>query len=133
MVKFIVAYASTATVFFLLDFLWLGVVAKSFYRERIGALLAEQMNVFPAVAFYLFYVVGVVVFCVAPTLASGGWSKALALGFLFGLVAYGTYDMTNLATLRGWPASVAFVDMIWGATLTAISATAGYLVSKSFQ
>lgn len=129
--RYLATYAATAVVFFALDFLWLGVVAKSWYRDRLGTLLAETVAVLPAAAFYLCYVVGVVVFCVVPAAATGSWSKALTLGLLFGLLAYGTYDMTNLATLRGWPASVAVVDMVWGAILTGVSAVAGYMVMRT--
>lgn len=131
MVVYLVAYAATAVVFFAVDFFWLGIVARSFYRDRLGHLMADDVNFAPAAAFYLVYVVGVVVFCVVPALADESWSKALLLGLLLGLVAYGTYDMTNLATLRDWPVAVAVVDMVWGGLLTGLSATAGYWLARS--
>lgn len=126
MFSYLVAYVTTAIVFLALDIVWLGVVAKSFYFGRLGPLLAERISVAPALAFYAFYVIGVIVFCVAPGLSAGSWGRTVALGCLLGLIAYGTYDMTNLATLRGWPVSVALVDMVWGAVLTGLSAGAGY-------
>ncbi len=133
MVKYLIAYGGTAAVFFAADFVWLGVVAKTFYRERIGHLMADDINMPAAMAFYLLYVIGIVVFAVMPALQSDSWKTALVLGGLLGLIAYGTYDMTNLATLRDWPASVVVVDMAWGTALTGASALAGYFVCKAFS
>ncbi len=130
--KYLIAYGGTATAFFVIDFLWLGFVAKSFYRERIGHLMADDMNLGAAGGFYLLYIVGIVVFAVMPALQSESWKTALVLGGLLGLIAYGTYDMTNLATLRDWPVSVAAADMAWGTALTGGSAVVGYFVSRAF-
>ena len=129
MTKFIIAYGTTAAVFFALDFLWLGVVAKDFYRSALGSLLLERPNMTAAVVFYLLYVAGIVLFAVAPALATESWQKAVVLGALFGFFAYSTYDMTNLATLKGWPLSVVVVDIAWGALLTGISAALGYALT----
>jgi uncharacterized membrane protein len=128
--QYLVAYIATAVVFFAVDFVWLGVVAKAFYRDRLGALMAEQVNMPVAGLFYLVFVAGIVIFAVAPALAEGSWTRALLFGALFGFFAYGTYDMTNLATLRDWPAIVSVVDMAWGTALTGLSATAGYGVAR---
>lgn len=133
LVKYLIAYGGTAGVFFVLDFLWLGLVAKSFYRDHIGHLMADNVNAAAAVGFYLLYVVGIVVFAVTPALQSDSWKTAVLLGGLLGLIAYGTYDMTNLATLRDWPVSVALADMAWGTALTGASALAGYFVSRAFS
>jgi uncharacterized membrane protein len=131
MTRYVIAYLATAGVFFALDFLWLGVLMKSFYNDRLAHLMAEQVSVAPAALFYLAYVAGIVIFCVAPALESGSWRTALVFGALFGFFAYGTYDMTNLATLRGWPLSVSLVDLAWGTALTAASAVAGTLVTRA--
>jgi uncharacterized membrane protein len=130
MLKFGVAYAATATVFLLVDLVWLGFAAKAFYRTNIGALLADQINLTAAVIFYLLYIVGIVIFAISPALESGSWRTSLAMGALFGFFAYATYDMTNLATLRDWPVAVAAVDMAWGTFLTGLSATAGFFAAK---
>jgi uncharacterized membrane protein len=132
MLKYCVAYAATATIFLLVDLVWLGFAAKSFYRSGIGALLADEINVPAAVIFYLLYIVGIVIFAISPALESGSWRTSLIMGALFGFFAYATYDMTNLATLRDWPVAVAVVDMAWGTFLTGLSATAGFLATKYF-
>lgn len=128
-----IAYLGAAATFFALDFLWLGAIAKQFYRDRLGALMADQINVAPAVLFYLVYVVGILVFAVAPSLASGSWRSAALYGGLFGFFCYATYDFTNLATLRGWPLSLVVVDVAWGTVLTALAATAGYAAVRLVQ
>jgi len=130
MLKYFAAYAVTATVFLLVDMVWLGFAARAFYRTNIGALLADQINVSAAVIFYLLYIVGIVIFAISPALESGSWRTSLIMGSLFGFFAYATYDMTNLATLRDWPVAVAVVDMAWGAFLTGLSATAGFFAAK---
>jgi uncharacterized membrane protein len=128
---YIVAYIAAATGFLLLDFLWLGFVAKSFYRQEIGALLLEKFNMTAAIGFYLVFVVGIVLFAVLPALQAGSWKAALLYGALFGFFTYGTYDMTNLATLKGWSLSVTFVDIVWGTFLTAVGALLGYIASRT--
>lgn len=126
----LIAYGATALVFFGLDFLWLGTVANSFYRGQLGPLMAEQVNIPVAALFYALYVVGLVIFAVAPALAAGSWKTALVYGALFGFFAYATYDLTNLATLRDWPAALSVVDLIWGTVLSGTSATLGYLITR---
>ena len=128
-VSYAVAYVPTAIVFFGLDFVWLSTISSSFYRSRIGALLLDQPNLGVAGLFYLFYVAGIVHFAVLPAVNAGTWVTALINGALLGLVAYGTYDMTNLATLKNWSVSVSVVDMIWGVSLTAVAACCGYFVA----
>jgi uncharacterized membrane protein len=102
---------------------WLGLVARTFYRRHLGPLMADRPNWTAAVAFYLLYVVGVTVFAVLPAADSNSLLGAAWRGGLFGLVAYATYDLTNAATLRGWPGIVVVVDMAWGMMLTASVAT----------
>ncbi len=120
LVAFVAALAAMAVI----DGLWLGLVARTFYRRYLGPLMADQPNWTAAVAFYLLYVVGVTVFAVLPAADSGSLADAAWRGGLFGLVAYATYDLTNAATLRGWPGIVVVVDMAWGVALTAAVATA---------
>lgn len=125
------AYAATAFTFLVLDLIWLGYVAKPLYQQEIGPLLLEKFNVAAAVGFYLVFVAGVVIFAVAPALQSGSWKSALLYGALFGFFAYATYDMTNLATLKGWSPTVTFVDIVWGTFLTGTAAVAGYGATRA--
>ena len=111
-----------------LVFIWLGTVAKTFYRSQIGKLLLDKPNMTAAVLFYIIYVVGVVTFVVSPALEKGSLSYALTRGALFGFVAYATYDLTNLATMKGFTTKVVVVDLAWGAFLTATVAGVTYLI-----
>ncbi len=132
MKTYIVAYVATAVVFFGLDFLWLSRVATGFYRSQIGPLMLAQPNFAAAGIFYLFYIGGIVYFAVIPALSGGTWTTALVSGAILGLIAYGTYDMTNLSTLKGWTIPMTITDMLWGAALTGVAATIGYLVTSRF-
>jgi uncharacterized membrane protein len=126
MPAFVTAYLASVVVFLAIDFVWLSTATNFFYRPQMGSLLSSQPNLVVAAAFYLVYVVGIVVFAVLPAANQGSWLMALGLGALLGLVAYGTYDITNLATIRDWPPLVTIVDLAWGTALTAVSALAGY-------
>jgi len=105
------------TVFLLLDALWLGLVAPGFYRSQIGFLLREEPNWYAAGVFYLLFIVGLTVFVVTPTIRRDSLANGFFKGTLFGIVTYGTYDLTNLATIKGWPLTVTLVDLAWGAVL----------------
>lgn len=129
---YVIAYISTAVVFFALDYLWLTRIAIGFYREHIGTLLLATPNFAAAGIFYLFYVVGLVYFAVMPAVSAGTLVTALVNGALLGLLAYGTYDMTNLSTLKGWCLQVSLVDMAWGAFLSAAASAAGYVAVSRF-
>lgn len=123
---FFIGYLSAAVVFFGLDFLWLSRVAIGFYRSQIGEVLRPSPDFAVAALFYLVYIAGIVYFAVLPGVQKESILVALTHGALLGLIAYGTYDMTNLATLKGWTLSVSLVDMAWGTTLTAIAAGAAW-------
>jgi uncharacterized membrane protein len=112
-------YAIALPIFFAMDMLWLGVVAKKFYAQHIGLLLKSNINWAAAILFYLLFLVGLVVFVIGPAVERGGWSRALILGALFGLITYATYDLTNLATMKNWPLALTVVDMLWGMVLAA--------------
>jgi uncharacterized membrane protein len=127
--SYAVAYISAAIVFFGLDFVWLSNVATTFYRSRIGSLLLDQPNLGVAGLFYLVYVAGIVHFAVIPAVTGASWAIALINGAALGLVAYGTYNITNLSTLKNWSGSVSLVDMTWGTTLTATAAVCAYFVT----
>ncbi len=127
------AYALTLIVFLALDFLWLGLVARGFYAAQLGSLMRDTLNFLAAGGFYLTYVAGIVYFAVAPALAEGSWRKAAVNGALLGLLAYGTYDMTNLATLRNWPVAVSLVDMVWGGVITGLAALLGFALTRAWS
>ena len=110
----------------LLDFIWLGFIAKKLYYGEMGKILLEKPNMVAAMAFYFIYVIGVVVFVITPALEKNSWQHALGYGALFGLVAYATYDLTNLATMKGFSAKIVAIDLIWGMLLTAIVAVSSY-------
>lgn len=119
---FLIAYVTAAIVFLCLDAVWLRVMADIFYRPLLGDMLLERFRPAPAVLFYLIYMAGVVKFAVLPTLGSDRWVTALFNGGLLGLVAYGTYDLTNQATLKVWPSAITIADLCWGVVLTAVAA-----------
>jgi len=131
--RYVIAYVSTAFVFLAADFIWLGFIARSFYRDNLEGLLLEKPLMDVAGLFYGLYVVGIVIFGVMAGLRDDSWRSAAIYGALFGLFAYATYDLTNLATLKNWPMIVSVVDMAWGAFVTALAATGGYLAVRLFD
>lgn len=126
-----IQYCTTLALFAAIDLIWLGVLAKGFYHRELGHLLAEKFNVPAAIAFYLLYPLGVVIFAVAPSASSGTWMDAAVRGAGLGFFAYATYDLTNLATLRQWPLRLALVDMLWGTLLTAMAAAGSHLLTRA--
>ncbi len=130
---FLTSYLGGLFAFLLIDFIWLKYIALSFYRSNIGHLMTDKPNLVVAGLFYLVYVVGVVILAVNPALEKQSWTLAMLYGGLLGLVAYGTYDITNLATLKNFPPIVAIVDMIWGTVLTASVATISYFVTVALR
>jgi uncharacterized membrane protein len=123
-------YAIALPVFCAIDIVWLGFVAKSFYRNQIGVLMNSEINWAAAVAFYLLFVFGLVLFVIAPAIEKRSWMHALAFGALFGLITYATYDLSNLATLKDWTVLVTIVDLAWGSALAASVATTTYFISQ---
>ena len=121
----LLAFAATATVMVALDLLWLGLIARPLYQQGIGHLMAKRPIVPVAALFYAVYTLGLVVFAVAPQTAETRWAVVLGSAALFGFVAYATYDLTNLATLKGWPVGLTVIDMAWGSVLSVLSAAAG--------
>jgi uncharacterized membrane protein len=126
----LLVYATTLGIFFAIDLVWLGVIAKNFYGKYIGHLLAPQVNWGAAVLFYLLFIGGLVFFAVKPSLEAGSATRALVNGALFGLITYATYDLTNQATMRDWPVLVTVVDLAWGTVLSATVAFLSYQVSS---
>jgi uncharacterized membrane protein len=118
----LIAYLTSAVVFLCIDAVWLRIMGDILYRPLLGEILLERFRVAPAILFYLIYIVGVVKFAVLPSLGPDRWITALFNGALLGLVAYGTYDLTNQATLKVWPTAITIADLCWGTVLTAIAA-----------
>ena len=124
--KVALLYLACVVAFLAIDAVWLSTMTSRFYQPRLGHLMTAQPKLGVAAAFYLLYVVGVVALAVIPGLREGSLLAAVWRGAVFGLVAYATYDLTNLATLRDWPVDLTVVDLVWGTTLTGAVAAAGY-------
>ncbi len=121
-------------VFFAIDMVWLGLVAKNFYQNQIGFLMTSNINWVAAIIFYLIFIAGLVFFVIIPALLKKSWIHALLFGAFFGFVTYATYDLTNLATLKDWPLLVTLVDLVWGMVLGALVSFATYRIyTKFFQ
>ncbi|MGQ3301047.1 DUF2177 family protein [Reyranella sp.] len=124
------SYAVALGVLAVIDGLWLGVVAREFYKSQLGNMLQDKPIWSVAILFYLVHAAGVAVFAVPPSVTAGTWTSALLYGALFGFCVYGAYDFTNLAALRGWPWTVSVVDLAWGTAATAIATVIAFLVVK---
>lgn len=131
MLKFIVGYGASLGVMLALDLLWLMVLAKNLYRAALGPLLSDAPRLGAAAIFYALYPVGVLYFAISPALASGSAGQAALRGALFGFFGYMTYEFTNLALVRGWPASLVAIDIAWGVALTAAMALGGYAAARA--
>lgn len=132
MTRYLAAYAATALVMLVLDAIWLGLIAAPLYQQGIGHLMAPQPRLGVAAIFYLLYPLGIVIFAVAARPA-GAWQPTLLAGALFGFFAYATYDLTNLATLKGWPIGLSLIDVAWGSLASAVSAGAGRWAMDRFD
>ncbi len=128
MSDFFIRLVTAGLIFAVIDAIWLSLVANKFYKDQLGSLLLDKPNMIAAVLFYVIFLIGLVVFVINPAIAANNWQIALGLGALFGLVAYATYDLTNLATLKGFSVKLVIVDLIWGTFVTASTATLTYLI-----
>ncbi len=128
--KWLASYVLTSIVFFAIDMVWLGFLAKNLYRKHLFGLLADQVNWTAAIVFYLLFIIGIFVFVIVPAVEKNSLITALWLGAFFGIVTYATYDLTNLATLKNWPVAIVFIDIAWGAVLTSLVSMAGYGIHK---
>jgi uncharacterized membrane protein len=128
--KMIISYLLTTLVFFVVDMLWLGLIAKNIYRKYLGALLSETVNWAAALIFYLLFIAGIFIFVIYPSIEKQSPGRAVVLGAIFGLITYATYDLTNYATLKGFPINVVIIDLIWGTFLTTLVSISGYYITK---
>ena len=131
MTTYLIAYATTLLIFLAIDAVWLGAIARDFYFSQLGHLMLDEIKYGIALAFYCVYVIGIVIFAINPALQNGQWTHALIYGALFGFFAYGTYDLTNMSTLKAWPTLMSIVDIAWGAALTGTSATLGFFATRA--
>ena len=123
-------YGLTVPLFFVIDIIWLGVVAKSFYQKNLKYILSPNVNWTAAIIFYLIYIAGILIFAVLPAVAKDSLRHAAVWGALFGFFTYATYDLTNLALLKDWPIIIVIVDILWGVVLCSAVATLSFFVAK---
>ena len=127
---YIKLYALTIPVFFVIDIIWLGVIAKGFYRRHLGFLLSPDVNWAAAIVFYLMYIAGILFFAVRPALNDNSWQQAVLLGGLYGFFTYATYDFTNLATIKDWPPVIVLVDILWAVCLCMVVSALSFAIAK---
>jgi len=126
----IITYLSVTTIFLFIDVIWLSQFFSYIYQPNIGELLRENIIIFPAILFYIIYPLGATILVALPSLEKVLLKTIFINGFVLGFIAYGTYNLTNMATLEGWSAKVVIIDMIWGGFLTGVSVLLGTLISK---
>ncbi len=124
--KYIGLFIITTVIFFAIDMIWLGVIAKNFYREKLGFIFTGEVNWTAAVIFYLLYIGGILYFAIIPGIDTGNWKLVLLNGAFLGFLCYATYDLTNMATIKQWPLIVVLVDIAWGTFLTGSVAVLSY-------
>ena len=123
-------YALTIPVFFIVDILWLGVIAKGFYRRNLKFILSSDVNWTAAITFYLIYIAGILFFAVRPAINNNSLGQAAIFGALFGFFTYATYDLTNMATIKDWPLVIVVVDILWGVCLCTLVSSSSFMISK---
>lgn len=130
MIQFLKYYSVAFVVFFAIDLVWLGVVAKNMYKEHLGFVMSPNVNWVAAIGFYMVFIAGLIFFALNPAIEKNSVMYAFLVGGFFGLITYATYDMTNLATLKDWPVFITVVDIIWGTVLCSLTTTVSFLVLK---
>lgn len=125
-------YLITVVVFFLVDIVWLGFIAKNLYKKYLGNLMAPNVNWTAAIIFYFLFIAGLVFFVINPAIEKESLKHAIVIGGFFGLIAYSTYDLTNLATMKDWPLNITVIDIIWGTILNAATAGITFLLANRF-
>jgi len=127
---YIKLYLLTIPIFFSIDLLWLGMIAKGFYRNNLGHLLSPQVNWPAAIIFYLIYIAGIIIFAVLPGLEKHSFGRAALLGALFGFFTYMTYELTNLALIKNWPFNVVVIDILWGVFLCLSVSSLSFTIAR---
>ncbi len=130
LIFYIKLYLIAVPIFFIVDMLWLGLVARNFYQKHLDFILSPEVNWTAAITFYLIYIVGIIFFAVLPALEKESLARAIVWGGLFGFFTYATYDLTNMALIKGWPLKVVIVDVAWGFFLCATVAALTFKAAK---
>ncbi|AKD25949.1 putative membrane protein [Polynucleobacter duraquae] len=130
MLKYFAVYFSFLITLIIIDLIWLLGIARNLYRDEMGSLMASEPKLWAGLAFYLLYALGASIFVIFPAISKQSWIYAAQYGALFGFFCYMTYDLTNLAVIRDFPMRLAFVDIVWGSAVTALSATIAYWVGN---
>jgi uncharacterized membrane protein len=130
MIDFIKTYLVAFVVFFVIDIIWLALVAKNLYQQELGYIMSPKPNWIAAIIFYLVFITGVVFFVINPAIEKDSWTYALFVGLFFGFITYSTYDLTNLATLKDWPLKITLIDLVWGSSLGGVVSTATFFIMK---
>jgi uncharacterized membrane protein len=128
--KQLVAYVAGLVAFVVADMAWLGTMTSRFYRPTLSDILLTNVNLPPALAFYVLYPIGLVLFAVNPALKANSLGTALIYGCLFGFFTYSTYDLSNYATLRNWSLELTIVDILWGTILAGFAATVSFWLAR---
>lgn len=131
--NFLKFYIISFVIFLALDFLWLGVLAKNLYSHHIGFLMTDNIRWGAAFLFYSLYIFGLVFFAVMPAFKEGNLATAIINGALFGLICYATYDLTNLATLKGWPVKIVIYDLLWGTFISASVSSLSFWIGTAWK
>ena len=128
-----ILYTITTLIFFAIDMVWLGLIAKNFYRQKLGFILSPEVNWIAAIVFYLIYIGGILFFTVTPAIKETSWQTALLNGAILGGLCYATYDLTNMATIAKWPVEIVLIDIAWGMILTGSVSTLSYLTAAKLH
>jgi uncharacterized membrane protein len=131
--KSVISSIFTGLIFFGIDLVWLTIMTPRLYKPQLAAYMTDKFNLLPALIFYVLFTAGLMVLVVFPAVERGSLPRALLLGGLLGLVAYATYDLTNLSSIKNWPLIISVVDIAWGTVLSAASAAIGYLIVKALS
>ena len=130
--QLIISFIFVSTIFLIVDVIWLSITVKLVYKPNLGDLLNDKPVLWAAVLFYIIYMIGLTLIIIKPALASNSVLQAFWTGVIFGIVAYGTYNLTNMATVKNWSSTIVWIDMLWGGLLTGSSSAAGIYLTKTF-
>ena len=130
--QLIISFIFVSTIFLIVDVIWLSITVKLVYKPNLGDLLNDKPVLWAAVLFYIIYMIGLILIIIKPALASNSVLQAFWTGVIFGIVAYGTYNLTNMATIKNWSSTIVWIDMLWGGLLTGSSSAASIYLTKTF-
>ena len=131
--QIVILYFITLAIGLIIDLIWLGLMNSRFYKSQLAGLMSDKVNWLPGILFYLLFIAGLLILVVIPAFNNESWVSAMLLGGLLGMVAYGTYDLTNLASIKNWPVPVTVVDIIWGTVFSATVATISYFIASAIS